>query len=161
MTNRNIDLTTEADMPGLQSVLDQTALFPAAMLPDLLAPFLSDHTTALWLTCRVGTTPRGFCYAAPEPMTDGTWNLRAIAIAPVSQGQGLGTALVTEMERRLHDMGQRLLIIDTSGTDTFRSVRQFYHNLGYREDARLADFWAAGDDRVTFVKRLPPAIAAS
>ena len=38
--------TTQADIPALQSLLERVALFPADMLPDLLA----QQDGAVWLT---------------------------------------------------------------------------------------------------------------
>jgi len=44
MTEPKIELTTLNDLPGLQAVLDGTALFPSEMLPEMIAPFLSGET---------------------------------------------------------------------------------------------------------------------
>ncbi|MCV6596980.1 MAG: hypothetical protein OIF40_07860 [Mangrovicoccus sp.] len=38
------------DIPGLQEVLEATGLFPAEMLPDMLAPSLAGESGAHWLS---------------------------------------------------------------------------------------------------------------
>ncbi len=154
MTTPTIDPTTEDDIPALQGVLDATGLFPGEMLPDMLAPFLAGEGEAFWLTCRLDGAAAGFCYTVPEDMTEGTWNMLALAIRPDLQGRRLGTALVAAAERHLAARGQRILIIDTSGTDDFAPTRRFYARNGYGEEARIRDFWAAGDDKVVFRKAL-------
>lgn len=51
----------------------------------------------LWLTSEMKVQAVGFCYAVPEKLTDGTWNMLAIAVLPSQQGEGLGSAIVKEL----------------------------------------------------------------
>lgn len=93
------------------------------------------------------------CYGA-TPGTDGTYDLYWIAVHPEHQGAGGGSRLLDEVERRLNERGARLLIVETSARIDYESTRRFYERRGYVERARLADFYAIGDDRVIYVKRL-------
>ena len=154
MSDIVIQPTVLGDIPGLRRILDQTELFPSDMLPDMLAPSLAGETEAFWLTCHLADEPVGFCYATPEDLTDGTWNLLALAVRPDVQGKRLGAALVAAAEQRLRDQGQRLLIVETSGVEAFAGVRRFYGRIGYAAVACIPDFWAAGDDKVIFSKTL-------
>lgn len=154
MTQQEITATTAADIPALQSVLATTGLFPAAMLPDMLAPALSGATSDIWLSHHVDGAAIGFCYTRAEEMTEGVWNMVALAVHPSHQGKGTGAALVAATEQRLRDIGARLLIVDTSGTEAFEATRRFYRHNGYEEEGRIRDFWAAGDDKVIFRKPL-------
>lgn len=147
--------TEVSDIPNLKSVLDETGLFPSEMLAEMLRGFLSDDLSEdLWLSCLEEGQAIGFCYAVPETMTDGTWNMLAIAVLPSRQGAGIGGAIVRQLEDELRKHGQRLLIVDTSGRDEFAPTRGFYRKNGYREEARIRDFWAAGDDKIVFSKSL-------
>jgi hypothetical protein len=47
-----------------------------------------------------------------------------------------------------------LLVVETSSRDDYASTRKFYEVHGMTEAARLADFYAPGDARVVYVKRL-------
>lgn len=154
MTNPIIEPTSTDDIAGLQAVLDRTELFPSEMLPDMLAPSLAGETESFWLTCHSNGEAVGLCYTVPEELADGTWNMLALAVRPDLQGKRLGTALVSAAEKHLKDKGQRLLIVDTSGTVGFALTRKFYAKNGYEEEARIRDFWAGGDDKVTFRKAL-------
>ncbi|MEM1164577.1 MAG: GNAT family N-acetyltransferase [Pseudomonadota bacterium] len=156
MAHLDIRLTRSGDIPGLQQVVTQTGLFPAEMLPGLVGGFLRGTPSEIWLTALQEATPVGFCYALPEPMTEGTWNMRALAVQPDAQGSGVGRALVAELEDRLRQSGARVLIVDTSGQAGFAPARAFYTACGYDPEARIRDFWAAGDDKVTFWKALAP-----
>ena len=154
MTKIDITETTRDDIPGLQAVLEATGLFPPELLPDFLEPVLTGDSPALWRTGWVDGTPAGLVFTEPEPMTDGTWNMRALGVVPGHQGRGLGRAVVAAVEEDLASAGQRILIVDTSGTADFAGARAFYAALGYDEEARIRDFWAEGDDKVTFRKPL-------
>ena len=44
--------------------------------------------------------------------------------------------------------------METSGTDDFEYVREFYRKSGYEEEARIREFYAAGVDKIVFRKRL-------
>ncbi|MCT8159041.1 GNAT family N-acetyltransferase [Pseudoruegeria sp. SHC-113] len=154
MAEPEIKPTVAADITALQGVLDQTGLFPSEMLPEMLAPALAGEGEAFWLTCHMGGAAVGLCYTVPEAMAEGTWNMLALAVRPDLQGQRLGAKLVAAAEARLRQAGQRILIVDTSGTQDFDAARRFYLANGYEEEARIRDFWAPGDDKVTFRKAL-------
>jgi ribosomal protein S18 acetylase RimI-like enzyme len=137
------------------AVLDSTELFPSGMLAGMIAGYLSEtESHELWLTCDVDGDVVGFCFAAREELTDGTWNMLAIATHTAHQGGGVGGALVAKLESTLLERGQRILIADTSGADEFARTRAFYRKIGYSEEARIRDFWAAGNDKVVFWKKL-------
>ncbi|MDW3223226.1 MAG: GNAT family N-acetyltransferase [Paracoccaceae bacterium] len=147
--------TQHDDIAPLQEVLDGTELFPSEMLPDIVNGFLSDaETSDIWLTCEVNGKPIGLCYAVPEELAEGAWNMRALAVLPRAQGGGFGSALTTHLEAELKACGHRILIAETSGTDDFAQTRAFYRKNGYAEEARIRDFWGAGDDKVIFWKSL-------
>lgn len=93
------------------------------------------------------------CYG-PTPCTIGTWDLYWIAVAPEQHGKGTGTLLLREVERRLALVDARLVIIETSSQPVYEPTRRFYEARGYDEVARVPDFYAPGDDRVIFAKRI-------
>ncbi|MFA9230156.1 MAG: GNAT family N-acetyltransferase [Microgenomates group bacterium] len=151
----NIRPTKHDDLADLQEVLDGTELFPREMLPDMVSSFLSgDDGSDLWLTCEVDGKAVGFCYAVPEELTDRAWNMLALAVLPMLQGKGHGSALVARLEATLKGRSQRILIADTSGVAAFAQTREFYRKNHYIEEARIRDFWAAGDDKIVFWKSL-------
>lgn len=154
MTKPSIKPTTADDIPALMALVDQTELFPSDMLPDMVASSLSGDTEDFWLTCHWDGVAVGFCYTVPEALAEGTWNMLALAVRPDLQGKRLGTMLVAAAEQHLKAKNQRILIVDTSGTDDFALTRKFYAKNGYDEEARIRDFWADGDDKVVFRKAL-------
>jgi ribosomal protein S18 acetylase RimI-like enzyme len=88
------------------------------------------------------------------PMTLGTFDLYWIATAPERRRSGVGALLMTEMEVDLRRRGARLVRIETSGTSAYDGTRGFYERFGYRETARIPEFYRPGDDLVVFSKRV-------
>lgn len=146
------------DIAPLQAVLDGTELFPSEMLPDMIGGFLNpssgDEPSDLWLTATLDGEPMGLCFAKPEDLTDGTWNMLALAVLPSNQGAGLGAHMTSACETAVKERGARILIVDTSGTDDFALTREFYEKQRYEPEARIRDYWAEGDDKVTLRKKL-------
>lgn len=151
----NIRLTRQKDLDGIKAVLDETELFPSDMLDDMVGPFLNGQECPdIWLTVEAEGEVLGFCYTVPEQLTEGTWNMLAIAVHPAKQSGGVGAELTRHLEAMLFERGQRILIVDTSSTDEFAATRRFYAKNGYAEEARIRDFWAKGDDKIIFRKAL-------
>jgi ribosomal protein S18 acetylase RimI-like enzyme len=148
--------TTPDDTPAILELAVSSGLFPADATDEVagvLAGALQgelgpDH---VWLTDDDGG-PVGVAYYAPERMTEGTWNLYMLAVRPDRQRQKRGAALVRFVEQALSARGARILLIETSGLGSFERTRAFYRALGYREEARIREFYKAGDDKVVFRK---------
>jgi ribosomal protein S18 acetylase RimI-like enzyme len=102
----------------------------------------------------------GYACYGPTPAAEGTFDLYWIAVHPGTQGAGGGSQLLSEVERRLHGGGARLLIAETSSRVAYAPTRRFYDARGYGEAARVADFYAPADDRVIYAKRLADAARA-
>ena len=95
----------------------------------------------------------GWICWGPTPCTVGTYDLYWMAVDPFQQGSGIGTALVSAMERRLQDVA-RIIVVETAGRDDYEPTRRFYQARGYEAVARVPDFYAPGDDQVVFVKEV-------
>ena len=152
--------TMPADVGAIKSIAVATGLFAehdVAANEDMLTGFFaSEANDHHWLTYEDDGTPIAVAYYAPEPLTDGTWNLLMIAVHPSKHGQGVGTALINHVEQALIAGGARILLVDTSGTDDFERTRAFYDKCGYDLEARIRDYYAPGDDKITFWKALRP-----
>nr|WP_164929079.1 GNAT family N-acetyltransferase [Gloeobacter violaceus] len=129
------------------------------MLDDMLAGYFSgDASDDFWLTSDDGG-PVAVAYYAPERMTQGTWNLLLIAVDPDRQGQGRGSALLCHVEQALAARGERVLLVETSGLPSFARTRAFYQKCGYEEEARIREYYQAGEDKVVFRKLLTVSIS--
>ena len=66
-----------------------------------------------------------------------------MAVDPAVQGAGVGSALVSEMERRLAGIA-RLIVVETAGRADYAPTRAFYQARGYRAGRRDSGFLRAG-----------------
>jgi ribosomal protein S18 acetylase RimI-like enzyme len=62
--------------------------------------------------------------------------------------------LLRYVEQMLAERGERVLLVETSGTQDFEYVRAFYRNNGYAEFSRIRDFYTDGVDKIVFRKLL-------
>jgi ribosomal protein S18 acetylase RimI-like enzyme len=91
-------------------------------------------------------------YYEPVTATDRTWELTMIGVRQDVHRRGRGAALLRHVEHDLRSRDQRLLVIETSALPAFARARAFYLALGYDEEARVRDYFQAGDDMVLFRK---------
>lgn len=107
-----------------------------------------------FLVAEVEGAVAGYACFGPAPMTDRTWDLYWLAVAPALQGRGIGARLIRGVEEHARSHGARLLVVETAGKPEYAPTRAFYERVGYPEHARLRDFYRDGDDKVVHVRRL-------
>jgi ribosomal protein S18 acetylase RimI-like enzyme len=93
---------------------------------------------------------QGYYCTGPTPGTDGTYDLYWIAVHPAAQGKGVGGALDQHARELVRSMGGRLMIAETSSQPRYAGTRAFYLGRGYRELARITDYYRPGDDLVVY-----------
>ncbi|HEX4932220.1 MAG TPA: GNAT family N-acetyltransferase [Gemmatimonadaceae bacterium] len=147
------------DRQRLREVLDATELFRPAEIDVALELFDAAVGRANddyhWLAAYDdGDRLIGAACWGATPATEGTFDLYWILVDPEAQGAGVGSSLLSAVEESLRRDGARLLLIETSGLPQYAPTRGFYRRRGYGEAQRIEDFYAPGDARVTFVKRL-------
>ncbi len=143
-----------SDIPAIESVAEDAALFPAEMLDGMIAGYLQKTTRDIWFVSEQEDRVVGFGFCEPERMTSGTWNLLAIGILAKYRGRGIGGTMMRHLEDRLRSEGARVLIVETMGTPAFGRTRAFYQANGYTEEARIREFYEPGGDKVIFWKHL-------
>ncbi len=153
-----IRTATSDDTTALMALAEETGMFTGDELEGL-AGMLSayfdgklgeDH---VWLVDDDGGL-RGAAYYAPEVMAYGVWNLFFIGVREAERRRGRGEALLHHVEQALRDRGERLLLVETSGLEAFAPARRFYRKNGFDEEARIREFYKAGDDKIVFRKAL-------
>jgi len=99
----------------------------------------------------------GYACWGPIPGTVESADLYWIAVDPALQGIGVGRTLLAEAESWMAASGRPRVYLETAGRAQYAPTRAFYLACGYQVAAELADFYAPGDSRVTFLKVLDPA----
>lgn len=96
----------------------------------------------------------GYACYGPIPATAASFDLYWIAVSPSLQRSGLGRRLIRETERRAASLGAQQMFVDTSGREQYAPTRAFYERMGYEKAATLDDFYAPGDAKIIYSKKL-------
>ncbi len=93
------------------------------------------------------------CYGR-IPGTKYSWDLYWIAVGKRFQRRGLGHRLMQATEERIRQAHGRQIFIETSSTDLYHPTHVFYERCGYTLEHVYPDFYAPGDSKYVYVKRL-------
>ena len=148
-----------ADREAVLEILEGTAMFTHEEI--LVARELID----IWLdkpeqkdyiiyTAEASGATAGYVCFGPTPATEATWDLYWIAVTSRLQRGGIGGELLHFAEKQITTRGGRIIIIETSSTQRYSLTQKFYEKHGYIIEARIRDFYRAGDDRLIYVKRI-------
>ncbi len=147
------------DRPSIARVLESCDAFRAEevaigleLVDESLDP--GPATDYAWFLAELDGMVVGFACFGPVPLAEGTFDLYWIAVSPEGRGRGVATRLDGAVEAAVRSRGARWLLAETSSTAPYAPAQAFYARRGYRLLGRIADFYRAGDDRLTFGKRL-------
>jgi GNAT superfamily N-acetyltransferase len=98
--------------------------------------------------------PLGYACFGPIAGTQASHDLYWIVVDDARRSGGIGRSLEQACAEAVRRLGGRRIYVDTSSREQYAPTRAFYAACGYREVARLDDFYAAGDGKVIFVKSL-------
>jgi D-alanine-D-alanine ligase len=96
----------------------------------------------------------GYACFGRNTLTASSFDVYWIAVDPSKQGQGIGRVLLDEAERQIADSGGTRIYIETSHRPDYQATRGFYERCGYRLEAVLEDFYAPGDGKAVYVKKI-------
>jgi len=96
----------------------------------------------------------GWVCFGETPCTLGTYDIYWIAVEPSLQRQGIGRLLLDFSEHEIKQQGGRLAVIETSGMKKYLSTQKFYEKYDYVLAARIPEFYAPGDDKLIYIKKL-------
>lgn len=155
----NIRAMTQEDKPGLMQILHRTPEFKPSevvVAEEVIDSYLGDPERSGYYTlvAEAGSTIVGYICFGPTPLTEGTWDIYWMAVAPDKREQGIGSALTETAEGEIRKKQGRLAIIETSSIPAYANTRHFYRRHGYETIACLPDFYAPGDDKLILQKRL-------
>jgi len=110
----------------------------------------------LFLFAELDSATLGYACYGRDTMTESSWELYWIAVDPQTQGSGIGRRLLELVERDARARGATQLFVETAGRPIYQPTRAFYLATGYTLVAELPDYYAPGDSKCVFAKRLGP-----
>lgn len=150
-------LARAEDLPALKDLTRSSGLFSSdelkafdGMMDD---SFASIDGPEDWLVLG-DREVHGAALHGPEPMTPGVWTLWFIAVRADRRREGVAFALLKAVEYVACKAGARLLSVDTSDAPAMAPARALYPAAGFEEEGRFRDWYAEGEARISFRKRL-------
>ena len=155
----NIRAMNQEDKPSIMQILRSTVEFKRSeviVAEEVIDSYLSDSYRSGYhiLVAELNSTIAGYICFGPTPLTEGTWDIYWVVVAPDNQRQGTGNALLESAEKSIRETGGRLAIIETSSTPAYEKTRHFHIRYGYEVIGCITDFYAPSDDKLILQKRL-------
>ena len=150
----------ERDRARLLSILIRTRAFTSAEIDvamELIDSVLNDPNQKDYqIYCLADDQDQviGYICYGSVPMTEGTFDHYWIAVDPDFQEKGAGSKLLSFLDEVVKSEGGRLILADTSTIPQYEKTQRFYLKNGFKEVARVPDYYYPGNDRVTFWKKL-------
>lgn len=96
----------------------------------------------------------GVGYIYPEAASPRVWKISILAYPDGPQQVEFGQRMIAHMEKYLADADQRLLLVEVSSIEKYAGIRSFYESAGFTEEARIRDYYKAGNDMVIYRKEI-------
>ncbi|OGO00246.1 MAG: hypothetical protein A2Y58_04070 [Chloroflexi bacterium RBG_13_51_52] len=147
------------DKPALLRILKNTPEFKpieVTVAKELIDLYLADGEKSGYIIQIAeddGEVAGYICYGE-TPCTIGTWDIYWIAVDPARRGKGIGKALWEAAEAAIKQARGRIAFIETSSTPLYENTRRFHLARGFKEVARIPDFYMPGDDKLILQKKL-------
>ena len=147
------------DKPAVVRILQDTPEFKPmeiAVAVEVIESYLRDPAGSGYriIVADNNSQTVGYLAYGPAPLTEGTWDLYWAAISRGARGRGIGSALLSHAEGDIKREKGRLAVIETSSKPEYENTRRFHRKMGYDMACTVRDFYAPGDDKLIYLKRL-------
>jgi acetoin utilization deacetylase AcuC-like enzyme/GNAT superfamily N-acetyltransferase len=149
------------DVGRVRSLVANTGMFSTAEV-DIAGELVTERLTKgirsgyHFILAERGSGLVAYACYGPIDGTQSSFDLYWIAVAPEERGRGLGTHVYARAETAMRKVGAKRIYVDTSSSNRYAPTRGFYQRMGFKEQARLPDFYGPGDGKVIYVKDLAP-----
>ena len=148
-----------ADRPAITAFLKRIPEFAPDELPvaeEVLDESLEEsHESGYYtIVALQDGQPVGYTTYGPSPLSKGNWEIYWAAVDPHEQGQGIGQTLMHRAEEAIKKLGGWQITLETSSTPLYDKTRIFHMKCGYKEIARIPDFYDRDDAMVIYYKRI-------
>ena len=146
-----------SDRDGVREIVASSGFFSAdeiLVADELVSERLSKGPSSGYFFLFAEGSQRliGYSCFGPIPCTRESYDLYWIAVREELRGAGIGRELLKRVEGIIGKMGGRRVYVETSSRLQYAPTRAFYQKSGYREEARLQDFYSTGDDKLIYLK---------
>lgn len=142
------------DIPTLTTVVRETHFFTEAEVA--VAVELMEDTTGYYqfIVAEEDGNVVGYSCYGHIAVTESSYDLYWMVVAPTAQGKGVGKKLMAETEQLIKATGGSRVYAETSSQEKYLPTRSFYERCGFKKESELKDFYRMDDSRLTFTKVL-------
>jgi len=149
----------KSDIKRVMEIVESTKFFydhEVEIAAELVAERLShgESTGYHFVFAEVDGVTAAYSCFGPITMSKTSFDLYWIATHNDFRGKGIGRKLLDETIKEAKNMGCNILIAETSGLEHYTPTRAFYDSNKFVLEARLKDFYAMGDDKLFYTKRI-------
>jgi ribosomal protein S18 acetylase RimI-like enzyme len=154
----NIRPMTGRDQKALLDMINGTPEFNAsdrAVAQEVIDDYLADPRNSGYTTlvADVDSQIAGYICYGLNTMTQGTWDIYWLAVAPEFQDMKIGGQLMAIAEKDIKATGGKLIILEVSSLPINDKTHRFHLKGGYKYLFTIKDFYGPGDDKVLYEKR--------
>ncbi len=149
----------QRDKPAIMQILRNTPEFnpgEIVVAEEVLDEYLRNGTRSGYnvIVAEVGSSIAGYICFGHAPLTEATWDIYWLVISPDFQQKGIGKTLLNSAEEEIKKARGKIIVIETSSRPEYGRAKRLYASQGYQLICQIPDFYAPGDDKLVFVKRL-------
>ena len=153
------DHITLADWPTIRALVLKTGVFTEREV-EVVRELMDDTVNRpawgnyrFWIA-ESGDTIAGFTCVSPIHVTPDRYDMYWLAVDPDFHGLGCGSRLVDLAIASVRALGGKKMYVETSTRDAYEAARKFYLAAGFMLEGTLPDYYADGDGKAIFAKRL-------
>lgn len=153
------DMPSALDRASVREVVESTGYFHAheidvavELVDERLAKGLASGYRFLFADR--GERLAGYSCYGEIACTRGSFDLYWIVVDRALHGRGLGRELLRRSEAAIAALGGRAIWVETSGREQYQPTRAFYEKSSYERCAVLRDFYADGDDKIIYCRKI-------
>jgi ribosomal protein S18 acetylase RimI-like enzyme len=146
-----------ADPTRIKALVEAAGVFSeeeAQTAADLASWTLAGSDFYRFIFAERGGELVGYTCYDQIPLSALSFDLYWIAIAPATRASGLAMDLMTRTAAEISRIGGLWIFAETSSRDPYAPARAFYRKAGFEEVARFEDFYAIGDAKIMFRRKL-------
>jgi len=157
ITYRNVVL--QDDVEAIHVLVAGSGVFSAEEIDvavELAEDALSHKETSGYhfILAEVAGRLMGYSCFGRIPLTQERYDLYWIVVDGNAQQQGVASGILRKTETAIKEVGGKIVYAETSSRIIYAPAQSFYVKRGFKELARLKDFYSNGDDKLIYGKNL-------
>lgn len=140
-----------SDIEGIKKVINSISEFSKReknTFCDDAEAYFDYPNECIFYICKEDNNIIGFAVAEKD-LPVGVWNINLLCVNPTYRRKGIASNLLNEILSRK----ARLFVIETESSENYSKALQLYLKEGFKEEARIKDFWSKGSDKIILTLR--------